>query len=140
MNTFHSNWTKPFSLRNQGRSYFIEDYDLLTTVLSALEWRAHNGGIKMVTDSTGAEYYYRLGLSHIWDLGVTASLDALNSKDIFPLSFWAAGKIFALQQQPVPCVMLDTDFIAWLLSFAFWGPSQGRAGRACAKKRRSSRP
>jgi len=113
MNAFHSNWTKPFFLRNQGCSYHIEDYDLLTTILSALEWRKHNGGIKMITDAIGVEYYRKLGLSHIWDLGITASLDELDGEAIFPLSFWAAGKIFALARQPVPCVMIDTDFIVW---------------------------
>jgi len=113
MNAFHSNWTKPFALRNPGREYFIEDYDLLTTILSALEWRKHNGGIKMVSDSVGAEYYRKLGLSHIWDLGLTSSLDIMDSEAIFPLSFWAAGKIFALKQQSAPCVMIDTDFIVW---------------------------
>jgi hypothetical protein len=113
MNAFHSNWTRPFFLRNQCGPYFVEDYDLLTTILSALEWRKHNGGIKMVTDSIGAEYYRRLELAHIWDLGIDTSLDALESEAIFPLSFWAAGKIFALKEQPVPCVMIDTDFIVW---------------------------
>ena len=113
MNAFHSNWTKPLSLRNKGMSYLIEDYDLLTTILSALEWRKHNGSIKMVTDSAGAEYYQKLGLAHIWDMGITASLDVLDNEAIFPLSFWAAGKIFALEQQSVPCVMIDTDFIVW---------------------------
>jgi len=113
MNAFHSNWTKPYTLRNPGKPYHIEDYDLLTAILSALQWRRHNGGIKMITDSIGAEYYHRLGLSHIWDLGVTTGLDALDGEAIFPLSFWAAGKIFALRQQPAPCMMIDTDFIVW---------------------------
>jgi hypothetical protein len=112
-NAFHTNWTKPFFFRNHGLSYFAEDYDLLTTILSALEWKKHNGGIKMITDSSGAEYYHKLGLAHIWDLGMTASLDVLDSEAISPLSFWAAGKIFALKEQPVPCVMIDTDFIVW---------------------------
>jgi len=113
MNAFHSNWTKPFFFRNHGGAYFIEDYDLLTAIISALEWRKHNGKIKMITDTVGAEYYRKLGLEHIWDMGITASLDAIDSKAIFPLSFWAAGKIFALEQQPAPCVMIDTDFIVW---------------------------
>jgi len=113
LNAFHSNWTRPFFLRNQGRSFFVEDYDLLTSILSALEWKKYNGGIQMVTDSAGEEYYRRLGLVHIWDLGITALLDTLDSEAIFPLSFWAAGKIFALQQQSTPCVMIDTDFIVW---------------------------
>jgi len=51
MNAFHTNWTKPFFFRNQDSPYFIEDFDLLTTIISALEWRKHNGGIQMVTDN-----------------------------------------------------------------------------------------
>ncbi|MDR0322200.1 MAG: hypothetical protein LBI28_11910, partial [Treponema sp.] len=113
MTAFHSNWTKPFSLRNPNSPYFIEDYDLLTTILSALEWRKHNGGIMMVTDSVGMEYYNQMGITHIWDLGIYASLDALDGEAIYPLSFWAAGKILALKQQTAPCVMIDTDFIVW---------------------------
>ena len=112
MNAFHVNWTKPFFLRNRSLQYFIEDYDLLTTILSALEWRKHNGNIKMVTDSVGAEYYQKMGLSHIWNLGIEISLDSI-SKDVSPLPFWAAGKIFALKKQDIPCIMLDTDFIVW---------------------------
>jgi hypothetical protein len=113
MYAFHTNWTKPFFIRNHNLSYFIEDYDLLTTILSALEWKKYNGSIKMITDTTGMEYYKRLGLEHIWDMGIDTSLDMMESEKIFPLSFWAAGKIFALKQQSVPCVMLDTDFIVW---------------------------
>jgi hypothetical protein len=113
MTAFHTNWTKPFFLRNPNSSYFIEDYELLTTILSALEWRKHNGGIKMVTDLVGMEYYRRLGITHIWNLGTDASLDTQDTDAISPLSFWAAGKIFALKQQPAPCVMIDTDFIVW---------------------------
>ena len=113
LNAFHSNWTKPFRLRNQGSPYFMEDFDLLTTVLSALEWRKLNGSIRMITDTVGAEYYRDLGLEHIWDLGMETFLDTLDSEAIYPLSFWAAGKIFALREQSAPCVMLDTDFIVW---------------------------
>ena len=113
LNAFHVNWTKPFFLRNQECSYFIEDYELLTTILSALVWRKHNGSIKMVSDTVGSEYYCRLGLAHIWDLGIDTVLDTLINEDIYPLSFWAAGKIFALKEQVTPCVMIDTDFIVW---------------------------
>ncbi|GHT83938.1 hypothetical protein FACS1894137_06290 [Spirochaetia bacterium] len=92
----------------------MEDYEILTTILSALEWRRFNGDIKMITDETGAEYYRSLGIEHVWNLGVETTL---NSNDrlakIDPFLFWAAGKIFALQRQKVQCVMLDTDFIVW---------------------------
>jgi hypothetical protein len=44
----------------------------------------------MVTDAAGAEYYQKLGLAHIWDVGITASLDVLDSEALlFPLSFRA---------------------------------------------------
>ena len=113
INAFHSNWTRPFFFRSKGQTYFVEDYELLTTILSALEWRKHNGGIRMITDTIGMEYYTNLGLAHIWDMGLDASLDMLDSDHIFPLPFWAAGKIFALRQLPVPIVTIDTDFIVW---------------------------
>lgn len=110
---FHSNWTKPFFSRNPGKPYSMEDYNLLTTILSALEWRKHNGSILMITDTAGAEYYHSLGIAHIWDLGISDVLENSVDDDIYPLSFWAAGKIFALQSQIAPCVMIDTDFIVW---------------------------
>ena len=113
LNAFHSNWTTPFFHRNKARQYFIEDYELLTTILSALIWRKHNGSIKMVTDTPGMEYYQKLGIAHIWDMGIDTSLDELEKESFSPLSLWAAGKIIALSRQPVPCVMLDTDFIVW---------------------------
>ena len=113
MTAFHSNWTKPFFARNGGAPYFIEDYDLLTTILSALEWRRYNGGIKMITDDTGAAYYEKLGLTHLWDLGVDAALETAVDASIAPGVFWAAGKIYALRNQNAPCVMLDTDFMVW---------------------------
>jgi hypothetical protein len=112
MTAFHSNWTKPYFSRNGHIPYAAEDYDVLTTILSALQWRKENGGIKMITDTAGAEYYCGLGITHIWDLGVETSLDAVDNA-ISPLSFWAAGKIYALQSQSAPCVMMDTDFIVW---------------------------
>jgi hypothetical protein len=113
LTAFHTNWTKPFFFRNPNKPYYIKDYELLTAIVSALEWRKHNGGIKMVTDSLGMEYYCRLKITHIWDMGIDTSLDALDGEAISPLSFWAAGKIFALRQQTVPSVMIDTDFIVW---------------------------
>jgi hypothetical protein len=113
LTAFHSNWTKPFLARHPGVSYTIEDYELLTTILSALEWRKHNGSIKMITDRIGAEHYRRLGIDHIWDMGIDTCLDNEVDPAISPLAFWAAGKIYALQKQTAPCVMIDTDFIVW---------------------------
>ena len=48
MQAFHSNWTRPFFVRNPHMEYRIEPFELLTTALSALEWRRENGSIRMI--------------------------------------------------------------------------------------------
>lgn len=113
MKAFHVNWTKPFFERNKADTYYVEDFEILTMILSALEWQKHNGDIQMVTDEIGARYYEQLGLNSIWNLGIDTSLEYSVDDDIDPSTFWAAGKIFALQKQGTPCVMIDLDFIAW---------------------------
>lgn len=112
MQAFHTNWTKP-TLHQTNTPYFIEDFELLTTILSALEWQLHNGSIQMVTDKIGAAYYDKLGIESIWDLGIDDTLEEDIPDTLSPKTFWAAGKIFALAKQETPCVMIDTDFIVW---------------------------
>lgn len=109
---FHSNWTTPFFKLNPDKEYYIEDFEILTTIISALKWRENNGGIKMITDEIGANYYRKLGIDSIWDLGIDVVLEKINN-NIDSNLFWAAGKIYALKSQKAPCVMIDTDFIVW---------------------------
>lgn len=108
MNAIHINWTKPFTNKTN-KPYETEDFEILTTVLSALKWRDKNGSIKMVTDSIGLEYYKNIGLSRIWN-DIECSLDNI---DVNADVYWAAGKIFALKKQNAPIAMIDTDFIVW---------------------------
>ena len=112
MQAFVSNWTRPYAVRCPDRPYQMTDFDLLTTVLSALVWRRDNGSIRMITDDTGAQYYRSLGLTDLWDGGIFTYLNDIPST-IDPCTFWAAGKLYALAATPAPCVMLDTDFIVW---------------------------
>lgn len=112
MQAFVSNWTRPYAVRCPDRPYQMIDFDLLTTVLSALVWRRENGSIRMITDDTGAQYYRSLGLTDLWDGGIFTYLNDIPST-IDPCTFWAAGKLYALAATPAPCVMLDTDFIVW---------------------------
>ena len=112
INAFHSNWTTPFFKLNPDKEYYIEDFEILTTIISALMWRAKNGSIKMITDEIGASYYRKLGIDNIWDLGIDTSLEKINNS-IDSNLFWAAGKIYALKNHEAPCVMIDTDFIVW---------------------------
>lgn len=112
MRAFCSNWTRPYAMHYPGHPYEIPDYELLTTVLSALLWREKNGSICMITDRVGERYYRSLGLAPVWNDGIRCELDAI-PYTVDPSTFWAAGKLYALQATPAPCVMMDTDFIVW---------------------------
>ena len=110
MDAIHINWTKPFTDKT-GLQYETEDFELLTTALSALNWQKHNGKISMITDSAGYEFYEKNGLLPLWDNGVKKTLDdipGINSD-----MFWAAGKLWALKNSSAPVAMIDTDFIVW---------------------------
>lgn len=109
MLAIHSTWTKPRIYSTD--TFFIEDFDLLTTILSALKWREMNGEIKMITDLAGYEFYKSRGMLDIWD-EITTELDNIPDS-INPNMFWAAGKLFALQAQQAPAAVIDTDFIVW---------------------------
>ena len=109
----HINSTAPFSLKNKDKDYYIEDFDLLSTVLSALMWREKNGTIKLYTDKTGYDYYDSCGLLDLWDGGVDTDVVENIPDTINQQIFWAAAKIFALQNEPAPVAMIDTDLIVW---------------------------
>lgn len=109
MHAIHSIWTKPRIA--QSGSFFLEDFDILTAVLSALKWREKNGEISLITDSVGYNFFKERGLINIWD---SAVCDLDNIPDtVNPEIFWAGGKLFALKNVSAPVTMLDTDFIVW---------------------------
>ena len=110
MEACHSFWSEPNRCRNQGEIRF-PDFEQLTAILSALEWKRHSGPVRMLTDSAGAAYFREIGLSAFWD-GIESILDDLAHRTD-PFAFWAAGKLWALGAMPIPCVMLDTDLIVW---------------------------
>lgn len=111
MNAIHVNSTLPFFVKHKSGDYFIEDFTLYNTVLSALMWRKLNGDIFMCTDSIGAEYYKKLGLEKVWN-GV---LDIIpdDMEGINPEMFWAAGKLIAMREMKGVFAMVDEDFIVW---------------------------
>ena len=109
----HVNSTAPFSMRNRDKKYYMEDFDLLSTILSALLWRKYNGNIKLYTDSVGYDYYSSLGLLDLWDAGIDVkTLDNIPN-NINQDIFWAAAKIFALQNEETPIAIMDTDLMIW---------------------------
>ncbi len=111
MRAFHAFWSAPNRARNGGE-IAVPDYELLTLMLSALEWRRSNGPIRLVTDSAGAAFFERAGLAGLWGGPIDTALDGMDAA-LDPSLFWAAGKLEALRCTGAPCVMLDADMIVW---------------------------
>lgn len=103
---------KAFHTLRTRENFSAADFEIFTMILSALKWREKNGAIKLVTDSRGAEYFNRLGLSAAWN-EIDTSLDEMNLRGWDEKIFWAGAKLFALSRQVAPVVMIDLDFIAW---------------------------
>lgn len=112
INAIHINSTQPFFQRNPKKEYIIEDYDILTTILSALYWRKNNGKITMYTTNEGKKYYEKLNITEVWNDINTEALENY-SEEIDFNEYWAAGKIMAVRNEKSPFVMLDTDMIFW---------------------------
>src|SRR5512147_817279 len=117
MKAVHVNSTLPcvpyLGRVKQGDSYHVEDFELLTTILSAAAWRRFNGSIKLYTDKVGKDYYQRLGMTDLWDSGIDTSvlesLDPSINHDVF----WTAGRTAVLKEEETPFFSLDTDLIVW---------------------------
>ena len=106
---FHVLWTKP-SVAN-GICFNMNDAEILTMIISALMWQKQNGTIKLYTDNKGYEFVREHGLLALWDGGIDTETLENNDYPIDPETFWAAGKLIALEAQAAPCVMIDTDLI-----------------------------
>ena len=107
---FHSIWSAPYCQGNQTDSYWMQDYEIWTMMLSALMWRKQNGDIKLMADRRAHEYIRQLGIEHIWNLGVE---EFAVPEQVSARVFWAAGKLYALRQMKAPLVMVDLDLIIW---------------------------
>ena len=105
MRAFHT-------LRTRRADFKLDDFEIFTLILSALEWRRHNGKIFLYTDTAGKNFFDAAELSELWD-GVDTSLDEMERLNIDENIFWAGAKLFALSKQPLPCVMIDLDFVVW---------------------------
>lgn len=111
LTAYHVLSTLPRTVRAPERGFSMEEYEILTAKLSALCWRRYNGPIYLVTDPAGADFFRKNGLDSLYD-----GVQVLLSEDNWGIpveKFWACGKILALAQLPLPCVILDMDLIVW---------------------------
>ena len=96
-------WTAPYFKQNTEDTYSMQDYELLTMILSALMWRKMNGPITLYGDERAIDYVERQGIAHIWNGGMRDRC----ADRVSPRVFWAAGKLYALKKAKMPAVMVD---------------------------------
>ncbi|MGW3369811.1 DUF6734 family protein [Streptosporangium canum] len=112
----HVNWTGPHRAglrRHRDRvlengPYGMPVEEILTCVHSAHAWRSFHGGVELVTDELGASYAAAQGLDALYDR-IDTSLDALDTLDVDPLFYFAAGKSYAARLRAAPFAVVDTD-------------------------------
>ena len=109
LNAFHVLCTKP-SL-SVGKNFSMIEAEVFVMIISALMWQKYNGRIKLYTDRSGMEFIENHGLCDIWDGGIDIGILENNLYPINQHTFWAAGKLLALEANDCPCVMLDNDLI-----------------------------
>ena len=112
MDGFYSIWTGPFfqKEKNRGKQFFMQDYELLTIILSVYAYKASNGETMIYLDKPAIDYLDSIKMLPIFDKGVFP----LNvDETINPKIFWAAGKLEALKSLKDKAVMIDLDLIIW---------------------------
>lgn len=110
MDGFYSIWTKPYMLGANHEKYEMADYEILTFIMSVLEWQAHNGDAYLYSDELAREFITSRGIDSLFrDRVINFDVD----EAINPRVFWAAGKLFALKKLQRPMTMVDLDLIVW---------------------------
>ncbi|MCC5578785.1 hypothetical protein IMZ11_24460 [Microtetraspora sp. AC03309] len=112
----HVAWTGPHRAglrRHRDRAledgpYGLPVEEILTSVHSVRAWRAFHGGVELITDELGAAYAAGQGLDALYDR-VDTALDGLDTLDVDPLLYFAAGKSYAATLRAAPFAIVDTD-------------------------------
>lgn len=110
MDGFYSIWSKPYLENKKTKEYDMQDFEVLTMVLSALKWQEHSGKTKMIADKPALTFLEKKGLLDIFQDGVE---ELSVPEEISTKVFWAAGKLYALRKMEKPSVMIDLDLIIW---------------------------
>lgn len=124
MKAIHVNWTKPYFHRERLRGHGFEitrnlkskyydqpDHQIFYTLLSIAHWKAHNGPIKLYTDTVGLAFYQQFKIPELYDEVNISFLNGYSKTKVDPAYFWTSGKIKVLANQFEPFVFLDQDMI-----------------------------
>lgn len=103
----HVFWSKPTLLDFKNARWSIGNQYEQTLALSALSLaclKALGQEVVLYTDTKGAELLSELGYDRVYNI-----FDNLN----VPNDFWAAGKIMALQNEPLDSCIIDNDLFLY---------------------------
>lgn len=103
----HVLWTKPMLLNFKEARWNIGnqfEQSLALCALSLACLKAHGQEVVLYTDEKGKELCRDLPYDRIYNI-----FDHLN----VPNDFWAAGKIMALQNEPLDSILIDTDIFLY---------------------------
>ena len=112
INAVHSFTVSPFFTKPHNK-FTMNDFEVMTMIMSALAWRRYNGSIKLYTDSYFAEWIYENNLEFLWDNGIDLHLFENAKKNINKEIFWAATKLDVIENMKVQEAHIDIDFIMW---------------------------
>lgn len=103
----HVFWTKPMLQDFKNSRWHIGNQFEQTLALAALSLaclKAHNQEVVLYTDEAGAKLCENLDYDRVYII-----FDDLK----VPNDFWAAGKIVALQNEPLDSILIDTDLFLY---------------------------
>lgn len=112
MHACHIWWTKPKIEKYQIKNFFIEDYELLLMILSALTWKKYQQKpIHLYCDSTFKKYLAEIGLLDlkIWDVIDTSIINSIPTS-IDSTVFFNAPLFYVIKEQNTSFAVLDHDF------------------------------
>ena len=98
--------------KNHGDKVVMDDYEMLTLILSALLWKKNIGPTKLYTDNKGLEFLSNCMDMKIWDEVDTQTLEEYNDNiKINHRQFFAASKVYAISKEKVPFCSVDIDLL-----------------------------
>jgi hypothetical protein len=106
MKAIHVLSTEGWRLATKSILYDMDTPELLTMVLSALQWRKF-GGIQLYTDAVGKEFVERRKFSHLYDkIVMLPNLPRINHQ-----VFWDIYKLVALEMNGGEAIICDLDLV-----------------------------
>lgn len=85
----------------------MTNFELVTAMLSVIAYQTRIGKMTLFTDFEGEEWAKRTGLIKLYDDHRIIHVHTAINRNVF----WAAGKLYAMNQMKAPCVSVDLDAV-----------------------------